>query len=241
MQYQKFEQTSVNLSNCNINDEGVDAIVQLLKTNTALVELDLSDNHITDIGAKKIAEVLSEPKRIAGIISGNVKFARLNLAKNQIGLEGRIYLLEMLIPNTSLTALGVTQNTGKVKVQSDQHKIVALDIQIGILIQRNILLKKSQQHDLLLQIFDEKSGLSYKHNEMAYKVKTPSLAATMMELAGLFKNLEYPNYAVETLKIYSFFNRQTQLSDEAELIEKNNLASFIQDLDKVKFMTQQKL
>lgn len=91
--------TSVNLSNCNVNDTRTSLLTNVLKGHCKLVELNLRDNEITSVGV----EVLSNLFSVLSLRS-------LNLAENRVGDRGAQQLLDLLKYNTSLTELNLNHN-----------------------------------------------------------------------------------------------------------------------------------
>ena len=91
--------TSVSKS-AYINDIGAAAIAETLKSNTALINLELNNNNVGDSGAAAIAEALKS----------NTAVTRLYLHNNSIGASGAAAIAEALKTNTALTTLRLGYN-----------------------------------------------------------------------------------------------------------------------------------
>ncbi|XP_065138059.1 NACHT, LRR and PYD domains-containing protein 3-like isoform X14 [Paramisgurnus dabryanus] len=117
----------LELSTCNITDEGCVALASALRSNPShLRDLDLSDSKLTDSGVKLISDVLKNP---------DCKLKILNLNKCHITDEGCVALTSALRSNTShLTHLTLAMNNLRdsgVKLISDVLK--NLDCKLEIL------------------------------------------------------------------------------------------------------------
>lgn len=74
---------------------GAQVLAEILKTNTSLTKLELSENKIGDNGSKEFAEVLKV----------NTALTSLHIVNNKISDEGVIVMVEALKVNASLTGL----------------------------------------------------------------------------------------------------------------------------------------
>jgi len=92
--------TTASLEGCNVNDDECRAIAEVLKENTALEKLDLSDNLITDSGAMALAEALEE----------NEHLTEINLKQNKISDAGALAFAKMLRVNSTLRILNLRAN-----------------------------------------------------------------------------------------------------------------------------------
>ena len=61
-------QTSLDLYDNNIGDEGATALAEALKENTTLTTLNLASNKIGDEGATALAEALKENKNLIEVL-----------------------------------------------------------------------------------------------------------------------------------------------------------------------------
>jgi Ran GTPase-activating protein (RanGAP) involved in mRNA processing and transport len=91
----------LQLQNNSITAKGITLLTDTLHGNTTLVELNLSNNCISDMGAHALAQVLS---------INNETLARLEMNENNITDEGAEYLAEMLKTNKTLNLLGLNFN-----------------------------------------------------------------------------------------------------------------------------------
>jgi Ran GTPase-activating protein (RanGAP) involved in mRNA processing and transport len=89
------------LTGNKITDQSLSILSDALYNNLTLVELDLSDNYITDLGVKILMEVLLTNKTL---------LKKLHLGSNNISDQGIQYLSEMLQTNHSLTHLMLNRN-----------------------------------------------------------------------------------------------------------------------------------
>ena len=90
----------LNLSQNRIEGEGACELAKMLQANTALKELNLSGNGIGDEGACELAKMLQ----------ANTALKELNLSGNGIGDEGACELAKMLQANTALKELNLSWN-----------------------------------------------------------------------------------------------------------------------------------
>ena len=93
--------TFLDLSDNSIGDEGASSLSEALRVNTSLTSLHLSCNSIGGEGASSLSEAL----RV------NTSLTSLHLSCNSIGGEGASSLSEALRVNTSLTSLHLTWNS----------------------------------------------------------------------------------------------------------------------------------
>jgi Ran GTPase-activating protein (RanGAP) involved in mRNA processing and transport len=84
------------LTGNKISCQSISILADALYNNSTLVELDLSDNHISDIGVQILMNVFSTNKTI---------IEKLHLGSNHITDQGVEYLSNMLKTNRSLTHL----------------------------------------------------------------------------------------------------------------------------------------
>lgn len=80
---------SIDLSNNDIGNKGVIAILEACKTNEKLTQLNLAHNRVGDTGAQKIGEILKENQTITSI----------DVSHNRIESGGVLALLEGLADN----------------------------------------------------------------------------------------------------------------------------------------------
>ncbi len=92
--------TELNLSGNNIGDHGATGLAGALKKNTSLRELNLFGNNIGDVGAAGLAGALDE----------NSSLTWLDLSANKIGDDGTTALARALQKTTSLTVLVLSHN-----------------------------------------------------------------------------------------------------------------------------------
>ena len=113
----------------NITERGATALVEMLKENRTLQQLDVSGNSIGDGGATALVEMLKENRTLqqlnvsdncigvggaialAEILKENRTLQQLNVSHNSIGDGGAIALAEMLKENRTLQQLGVSFNS----------------------------------------------------------------------------------------------------------------------------------
>lgn len=88
------------MKNCNCADDMARALSSVLKENTTMEVLSLTDSSLSTIGASAVADGLSE----------NSTLRRLNLDRNDIGDVG-MAALGQVIPKTSLQSLSVSRNS----------------------------------------------------------------------------------------------------------------------------------
>ena len=84
---------------CGVDDEGATHIAVLLRENTTITSVDLSDNVVEADGARQLSEALRS----------NASITSLVLRANSIGESGAQALADMLLVNTTLTELDVSQ------------------------------------------------------------------------------------------------------------------------------------
>ena len=90
----------LSLADNNFRAEGARAIGEALKVNTSVTKIDLSMNLIGDEGARAIAEALEV----------NTSLTHINLNNNKIGAEGGKAIAEALKKNTSLEVIDLSWN-----------------------------------------------------------------------------------------------------------------------------------
>jgi Leucine Rich repeat len=99
----------IEISNTRIEDDGMQAIADVLKINKSITHLDLSKDFITPNGAIYIANALEH----------NTTLLNLNLRCNRIGMEGTVLLAKALNVNETLKVLDIDWHpTKKNGVQS---------------------------------------------------------------------------------------------------------------------------
>ena len=91
---------TLNFSSNHINYNGIIALANLLKTNTTITSLDISNNKIGDNGLQELTEVLKT----------NNTITVLNIRKNKIGDNGAIEIAEVLKTNKTLISLDIGNN-----------------------------------------------------------------------------------------------------------------------------------
>ncbi len=92
--------SEIDLSYCGIDDTAIKAIIPELKAIKAITHLNLSNNVITDNGAKALAEVV-----LAEAAKTNPSIISLNLEDNKIGEEGKKALADAMENNITITGL----------------------------------------------------------------------------------------------------------------------------------------
>ena len=112
----------------NITDRGATTLVEMLKENRTLQQLDVSDNSIGVGGATALAEMLKEntlhqlkvrdnyigeggATALAQMLKENMMLKWLDVSDNSIGVEGATALAEMLKENRTLQQLDVSYNS----------------------------------------------------------------------------------------------------------------------------------
>ncbi|KAL0239727.1 hypothetical protein GEMRC1_009835 [Eukaryota sp. GEM-RC1] len=93
--------TNLNLNGNRIGDEGARALAEVLKVNNTITSVDLGGNRIGDEGARALAEVLKVNNTITSVYLG----------ANSISAEGVRALVEMLKVNTSVTGVNLGGNS----------------------------------------------------------------------------------------------------------------------------------
>ena len=92
----------INLAENDISDEGAVCLAEMLATNTNLIELSLTRNHIGNYGMNKLASTLT---------NGDTRLESLNLSANEdITDESIDSLLDMMARNQSLKKLDLRHN-----------------------------------------------------------------------------------------------------------------------------------
>lgn len=90
------------LTGNKFSSQSISILSDALYNNSTLVELDLSDNHISDIGVKTLMEILATNKSMLG---------KLHLGSNNISDKGVKYISDMLRTNKTLTHLLLNRNS----------------------------------------------------------------------------------------------------------------------------------
>lgn len=90
----------LDLSGCQVDDEGVGYLSEALKGNDSLEYLWLSDNKIKATGAKHLSE----------LVEANKTLRTLYLRSNEIGVTGATFILKSLQKNSSLRDLNIGAN-----------------------------------------------------------------------------------------------------------------------------------
>ena len=111
----------LNISNSLTQDSSVLTFSSCLMTNRTLCKLNLSSNKITDEGTKKLAEV----------IQVNTALQELNISKNNITDEGAKRLAEAIQMNTTLQELNISKNN----ITDEGAKRLAEAIQVNTTLQ----------------------------------------------------------------------------------------------------------
>ncbi|CAF4040348.1 unnamed protein product [Adineta steineri] len=93
----------LDLSKCNISDNTVQDLADVLKQDNTCVTLNLSNNSIQDIGAQYLANMLEH----------NTTLNAIDLSGNRIGDLGAQFLVECLKHNTTLMGLNLNGNSGQ--------------------------------------------------------------------------------------------------------------------------------
>ena len=89
------------LTGNKITHQSISILSDALYSNITLVELDLSDNHLSDSGVQILVDVLS---------SNRCRLEKLHLGSNHVTDQGVQYLSNMLNTNRSLTHLMLNRN-----------------------------------------------------------------------------------------------------------------------------------
>ncbi|KAL0237861.1 hypothetical protein GEMRC1_012335 [Eukaryota sp. GEM-RC1] len=93
--------TEVNLGGNSFGNEGTKALAEALKINSKVKTIDLSCNSIGAEGARALADALKV----------NTTVTSVDLCENSVGAEGAIYLAELLKLNSTLTSINLSQNS----------------------------------------------------------------------------------------------------------------------------------
>ena len=112
--------TTIDMTDCNLADSGVEVVADALSGYTSVTALGLSGNTISDVGAQHVARMLSKnssivslflrnnsigeegAREIAGSLQGNTRLARLNLKNNSLSEGGAKELACMLRYNNNV-------------------------------------------------------------------------------------------------------------------------------------------
>lgn len=89
------QQRDLKLNNLNLVDSQIVSLAEVLKENTTVQRIDLSNNNITVIGAKAIADMLRVNKRIAS--HPLLATGAINIGSNPIGKEGLLEIMKALV------------------------------------------------------------------------------------------------------------------------------------------------
>jgi Ran GTPase-activating protein (RanGAP) involved in mRNA processing and transport len=92
--------TELNLSGNNIGDKEAKALADMLKENTKITKLNLLKSNLGKDGAEELADMLKENKKIK----------TLNLSNSNLGKDGAKALADMLKENKTLTELDLSLN-----------------------------------------------------------------------------------------------------------------------------------
>jgi Ran GTPase-activating protein (RanGAP) involved in mRNA processing and transport len=92
---------SINISHCEIGDEGARWIASWLAHNRTLTHLNMSDCNILSGGARFIADAL---------LRENARLVKLDIGRNQIEDVGAQCLAEVLVHNSTLSWLNISRN-----------------------------------------------------------------------------------------------------------------------------------
>lgn len=89
----------LSMCSCNLNDGVIEELIDIIANNQnpQIYKIILSDNNITDYGAKLLAHALKK----------NTHLEHLELQYNEISQQGVVYFMEALQFNTTLTRLGL--------------------------------------------------------------------------------------------------------------------------------------
>ena len=94
----------IELRNCAIDASEVQHLAQALRVNTSVKTLDLSQNHVSDKGAKELAEMLGgNGAESSGTV--NTTLQHVDLSRCNIGPVGAQHLAQALCVNTSVKTL----------------------------------------------------------------------------------------------------------------------------------------
>ena len=140
---------ALHLTGNQLTSQSLSILSDALYNNLTLVELDLSDNYISDFGVKTLMDVLRTNKSI---------LQKLHLGCNQITDQGAEYLSDMLKTNHSLTHLMLNRNSiGNPGVHSLCNVLALHNISLEVLSLASNQLISDQCVDSLIAML--------KHNE----------------------------------------------------------------------------
>jgi Ran GTPase-activating protein (RanGAP) involved in mRNA processing and transport len=92
--------TDLNLRNCGGNAKAIEKLMEALKSNKTLINLDLNQNDIGTEGAEYLADALSV----------NKKLKQLNISECNIGSDGSISIFKNLTNNNTIEILNISDN-----------------------------------------------------------------------------------------------------------------------------------
>ena len=102
----------LNLNSCGIDDEFVIALALALKQNTSITRVLLEGNAISGVGITALFKALAE--------NSSIEEMRLHKQSKTLNTSDEHLLADILLPNTTLTKLGIDLRTTMAQVQLDK-------------------------------------------------------------------------------------------------------------------------
>jgi len=125
--------TELDLSYCDLTDDGVDAFCELIKENQYITSLTLIGNHLTDLGIGQIARCLISLKNITTITSLNLStnpFGDVGLGELGRMLQRNDVLQELVILDCNITCEGAV-NFAEMLLQNESLLFLTLPYHVG--------------------------------------------------------------------------------------------------------------
>jgi Ran GTPase-activating protein (RanGAP) involved in mRNA processing and transport len=244
--------TKINLANNNIDDHGLEQIIQLLNSkldNPVIIEIDLENNDITDEGANKVIKFLKETKSTVRI---NIKNSKINIelqnkitaltARNQAlkAIAGDISILNLSNQNIAAEELEIiiealSNNNSVIEVILDNSlKEDKLKRRIIALTARNQALKAIRDNQTILDL----SGKNIEAEELRVVIQALEKSSMITDInlgnnnigdegvAALVGFLKY-NSSINSLNLNNSHITNNGADSLIEILQNNKLITEI--------------